>query len=95
VSHAVREARGEVVRIARLLGARGLAVGTSGNVGLRLDDGRIAITPSTMEYDESNQSATLAIPGWQVVAVVCALLPPLAPADDPSLAAGEPAAATA
>jgi hypothetical protein len=49
---------------------------------------------STMEYDESNQSATLAIPGWQVVAVVCALLPPLAPADDPSLAAGEPAAAT-
>ena len=50
---------------------------------------------STMEYDESNQSATLAIPGWQVVAVVCALLPPLAPADDPSLAAGEPAAATA
>jgi L-fuculose-phosphate aldolase len=52
VSHAVREARGEVVRIARLLGARGLAVGTSGNVGLRLDDGRIAITPSTMEYDE-------------------------------------------
>jgi hypothetical protein len=47
-----------------------------------------------MQYDESNQSATLAIPGWQVVAVVCALLPPLAPADDPSLAAGEPAAAT-
>jgi L-fuculose-phosphate aldolase len=52
VSHAVREARGEVVRIARLVGAHGLAVGTSGNVGVRLEDGRIAITPSTMEYDE-------------------------------------------
>ena len=52
MSHAVREARGEVVRVARLLGTRGLAVGTSGNVGVRLEDGRIAITPSTMEYDE-------------------------------------------
>jgi hypothetical protein len=49
---------------------------------------------STMQYDESNQAATLSIPGWQVVAVICALLPPLAPADDPSLAAAEPAAAT-
>jgi L-fuculose-phosphate aldolase len=27
-------------------------VGTSGNVGSRLDDGRIAITPATMDYDE-------------------------------------------
>ena len=42
----------EIVRVARLLSARGLAVGTSGNVGARLDDGRIAITPSTMDYDE-------------------------------------------
>ena len=50
--HAVRETRGEIVRVARLLRARGLAVGTSGNVGARLDDGRIAITPSTMDYDE-------------------------------------------
>ena len=52
MGHAVRETRGEIVRIARLLRARGLAVGTSGNVGARLDDGRIAITPSTMDYDE-------------------------------------------
>jgi L-fuculose-phosphate aldolase len=44
--------RAEVVRVARLLRARGLAVGTSGNVGARLDDGRIAITPSTMDYDD-------------------------------------------
>ena len=27
-------------------------MGTSGNVGARLEDGRIAITPSTMDYDE-------------------------------------------
>jgi L-fuculose-phosphate aldolase len=43
--------RAEVVRVARLLRERGLAVGTSGNVGARLADGRIAITPSTMDYD--------------------------------------------
>lgn len=44
--------RNEIVRIARLLRERGLAVGTSGNVGARLADGRIAITPSTMDYDD-------------------------------------------
>ena len=44
--------RSELVRVAGLLRERGLAVGTSGNVGARLDDGRIAITPSTMDYDE-------------------------------------------
>jgi L-fuculose-phosphate aldolase len=48
----VRAVRAEVVRVARLLRTRGLAVGTSGNVGARLADGRIAITPSTMDYDE-------------------------------------------
>jgi L-fuculose-phosphate aldolase len=42
----------EVVRVARLLRERGLVVGTSGNVGARLDDGRIAITPATMDYDQ-------------------------------------------
>ncbi len=49
---ALPEARAEVVRIARALRERGLAIGTSGNVGARLPDGRIAITPSTMDYDE-------------------------------------------
>lgn len=44
--------RAEVVRVARLLRERGLAIGTSGNVGARLSDGRIAITPSTLDYDE-------------------------------------------
>jgi hypothetical protein len=39
-----------------------------------------------MAYEESTEAATLTIPGMQVVAVVCALLPPLAPADDPALA---------
>ena len=41
-----------IVRVARLLLPRGLAVGTSGNVGARLPDGRIAMTPSTMDYDQ-------------------------------------------
>jgi ribulose-5-phosphate 4-epimerase/fuculose-1-phosphate aldolase len=44
--------RAEIVRVARLLRVRGLAIGTSGNVGARLPDGRIAVTPSTMDYDE-------------------------------------------
>jgi L-fuculose-phosphate aldolase len=44
--------RREIVQVAQLLRARGLAVGTSGNVGARLADGRIAITPSTMDYDD-------------------------------------------
>jgi len=44
--------RAEVVRVARLLRTRELAIGTSGNVGARLADGRIAITPSTMDYDD-------------------------------------------
>ncbi|HET9614757.1 MAG TPA: class II aldolase/adducin family protein, partial [Candidatus Limnocylindrales bacterium] len=44
--------RAEVVHVARLLRSRGLAIGTSGNVGARLPDGRIAITPSTLDYDE-------------------------------------------
>ena len=44
--------RNEIVGVARALRERGLAIGTSGNVGAWLDDGRIAITPSTMDYDE-------------------------------------------
>jgi L-fuculose-phosphate aldolase len=52
VTYGVDAVRSEIVRVARLLRERGLAVGTSGNVGARLDDGRIAITPSTMDYDE-------------------------------------------
>jgi L-fuculose-phosphate aldolase len=44
--------RAEVVRVARALRERSLAVGTSGNVGARMPDGRIAITPSTMDYDD-------------------------------------------
>jgi L-fuculose-phosphate aldolase len=52
VTAGVDAVRSEIVRVARHLRERGLAVGTSGNVGARLDDGRIAITPSTMDYDE-------------------------------------------
>lgn len=48
----VAAVRTEIVRVARALRERRLAIGTSGNVGARLEDGRIAITPSTMDYDE-------------------------------------------
>jgi L-fuculose-phosphate aldolase len=49
---ALAATRAEIVRVARALRERNLAIGTSGNVGARLADGRIAITPSTMDYDE-------------------------------------------
>lgn len=49
---AAREVAAEIVRVAQQLRARGLAIGTSGNVGARLGDGRIAITPSSLDYDE-------------------------------------------
>ena len=52
MSDDVDAVRAEIVRVARLLRSRGLAIGTSGNVGARLGDGRIAVTPSTMDYDE-------------------------------------------
>jgi len=52
VTDSIPATRAEIVRVARLLRERGLAVGTSGNVGARLPDGRIAVTPSTMPYDE-------------------------------------------
>ncbi len=41
-----------VATAARLIRERGLAIGTSGNVSIRLADGRIALTPATMEPDE-------------------------------------------
>jgi L-fuculose-phosphate aldolase len=52
VSGSIAAVQVEIVRVARLLRARGLAIGTSGNVAARLDDGRIAITPATMDSDE-------------------------------------------
>ena len=52
MTDAERAVRAEIVHVARALRSRGLAVGTSGNVGARLADGRIAITPSTMDYEE-------------------------------------------
>jgi L-fuculose-phosphate aldolase len=51
VTDEVAATRAEIVRVAQALRSRGLAIGTSGNVGARLPDGRIAITPSTMDYD--------------------------------------------
>jgi len=44
--------QGDVVRAARLLRSRGLAVGTSGNVSARGRGARIAVTPANFDYDE-------------------------------------------
>ncbi|HET7029464.1 MAG TPA: class II aldolase/adducin family protein [Candidatus Limnocylindrales bacterium] len=48
--------RGDVVRAARLLRSRGLAVGTSGNVSARGHGGRIAVTPANLDYDELTEA---------------------------------------
>jgi hypothetical protein len=49
---------------------------------------------SSFEREEQTLQAALRIPGMQVVAVVCAVLPPLAPADDPALGPVEPPVVT-
>ena len=46
---------GDVVRTARLLRSRGLAVGTSGNVSERWADGRIVVTPANLDYEEMTE----------------------------------------
>lgn len=43
--------REEVVRYGRLIRSRGLAIGTSGNLSLRLPDGTIAVSPASLDYD--------------------------------------------
>jgi L-fuculose-phosphate aldolase len=48
----VAATKAQVVRIARELRRRGLAIGTSGNVASRVADGRIAITPANMDADD-------------------------------------------
>lgn len=49
-SAAEADLRAEVVRHARLLTERGLAIGTSGNVSVREPDGSTWITPASMDY---------------------------------------------
>lgn len=44
--------RAEIVRTAQLLRARGLAIGTSGNVSARDGEDRIVVTPANLDYDE-------------------------------------------
>ena len=59
----------EVVRTARLLRARGLAVGTSGNVSKRRADGRIVVTPANLDYDELIEADLVIVqPSGEVVA---------------------------
>lgn len=46
-----RQLREELVECGRRLAARGLVIGTTGNVSARLDQDRFLITPSGMDYD--------------------------------------------
>jgi L-fuculose-phosphate aldolase len=48
--------RAEVVRTAQLLRARGLAIGTSGNVSARDGSERIVATPANLDYDELTEA---------------------------------------
>lgn len=48
--------RADVVRTAALLRARGLAVGTSGNVSARDGAERIVVTPANLDYDELTEA---------------------------------------
>jgi L-fuculose-phosphate aldolase len=50
------ELREEVVRTARLLRSRGLAIGTSGNVSARDGADRILVTPANLDYDELTEA---------------------------------------
>jgi hypothetical protein len=45
------------------------------------------IGDTSLEYDQSTATASLAIPGMQVIAVICSLLPQMPPVSDPKLAA--------
>jgi L-fuculose-phosphate aldolase len=46
-----RSPRAELVRFARLLRERGLAIGTSGNVSAR-DGDRVLVTPANLDYED-------------------------------------------
>lgn len=46
------ERRSKIIDTCRRLRSAGYVFGTWGNVGVRLDDGNILITPSRVDYDE-------------------------------------------
>lgn len=58
-----RSLRAEVVRTARLLRGRGLAVGTSGNVSARDAGERIVVTPANLDYDELVEADLVTVDG--------------------------------
>ncbi|HEY5611840.1 MAG TPA: class II aldolase/adducin family protein [Thermoanaerobaculia bacterium] len=58
----IDEVRSEVWRHAVAMGERGLVVGSAGNVSARIDGERIAITPTSIPYDEMSADQIVIIP---------------------------------
>jgi L-fuculose-phosphate aldolase len=46
----------QMITVARDMRRQGLVFGTAGNLGARRDDGRIVLTPSTLDYDEMTRT---------------------------------------
>jgi L-fuculose-phosphate aldolase len=64
-----REAREELVAAARTLMAEGILAGSSGNLSVRLIDGRVAITPAAIPYAEMDGDDIVVIGGAETAAV--------------------------
>jgi ribulose-5-phosphate 4-epimerase/fuculose-1-phosphate aldolase len=56
-----RAARSELVERARALLAAGLVTGTSGNLSIRLDDDRVLVTPSGVDYASMTPGMIVAV----------------------------------
>jgi L-fuculose-phosphate aldolase len=63
-----REIRDAIAASTRRLQAEGLMAGSSGNVSVRLIDGRVAITPAAVPYDEMEGDDIVVIGGAEFAA---------------------------
>jgi L-fuculose-phosphate aldolase len=64
-----REAREALVAVAQGLRMEGILAGSSGNLSIRLTDGRVAITPAAIPYDEMDGDDIVVIGGAETAAV--------------------------
>jgi L-fuculose-phosphate aldolase len=63
-----QEIRDAIALVARRMLAEGLLAGSSGNLSVRLIDGRVAITPAAVPYDEMDGDDIVVIGGTGVAA---------------------------